>query len=359
MLRVHLGHLAKAGMVGVAPSDRRLRGWDGWSDDSIEMHLTTRFKQLEITTRLELWSEGFRTVEDIHAIMHISPKAPKSKVMANYYDKLIKIFWVSENYLFHAYAWLKFYALSDSFNTRMTSEERQSMADSVVLAALSIPDNSIDANLIEDKANIDSVASANLLKNQHMASLLGFHSNPNRKALLVDLNNRKLLDLVSPHVKSLYESLETTFQPLDLVSKVTPLLASIDQSESAGTKEMVKPLTRLVVLRLLKQLSSVYYTVKVDHFLKLVKDLGYSHDDVSGSLFSCSCSCLFLFSLLRERETAWRQREREMFKSSMMNINISCAGGLSILKLQVFILSDKRNDLFFFSHCANETQYEV
>jgi hypothetical protein len=42
----------------------------------------------------------------------------------------------------------------------------------------------------------------------------------------------------------------------------------------------------------------------------------------------------------------------------MMNINISCAGGLSILKLQVFILSDKRYDLFF-SHYANETQYEI
>eukprot|EP00615_Pteridomonas_danica_P000199 CAMPEP_0114335164 /NCGR_PEP_ID=MMETSP0101-20121206/4876_1 /TAXON_ID=38822 ORGANISM="Pteridomonas danica, Strain PT" /NCGR_SAMPLE_ID=MMETSP0101 /ASSEMBLY_ACC=CAM_ASM_000211 /LENGTH=1019 /DNA_ID=CAMNT_0001466699 /DNA_START=455 /DNA_END=3514 /DNA_ORIENTATION=- len=303
MLRTHLGHLAKASATSGAPNqanDRRLRGWDGWSDDSIEMHLTTRFKQLEVTTNLELWSEGFRTVEDIHAIMHISPKKPpKSKVMANYYDKLIKIFWVSENYLFHAYAWLKFYALSDSFNTRMTDLERQEMANNVVLSALCIPDNSMsnDSVMIEEKANIDSVASATLLKNQHMATLLGFHSNPNRRALLVDLDHRKLLDLVSPHVLELYQNLESTFQPLDLVKKVTPLLSQLKEKKTTSqtTNEdgevevvevgydysaMVTPLTRLVVLKLLKQLSSVYYTVKVDHFLNLVADLGYTHDDL-------------------------------------------------------------------------------
>jgi translation initiation factor 3 subunit A len=95
----------------------------------------------QVTTRLELWTEGFRTVEDIHAIMHLNPKKPpKSRVMANYYDKLIKIFWVSENYLFHAYAWLKYYVLSDAYNSKMTAEERRDMASHVVLAALAIPD---------------------------------------------------------------------------------------------------------------------------------------------------------------------------------------------------------------------------
>jgi len=47
---------------------------------------------------------------------------------------------VSENYLFHAYAWLKYYTLSDSYNTKMTAEERSEMANHVVLAALAIPD---------------------------------------------------------------------------------------------------------------------------------------------------------------------------------------------------------------------------
>lgn len=80
-------------------------------------------------------------MEDIHSIMHLNPKKPpKSRVMAAYYEKLIRIFWVSENYLFHAYAWLKYYTLSDAYNTKMTAEERSELASHVLLSALAIPD---------------------------------------------------------------------------------------------------------------------------------------------------------------------------------------------------------------------------
>jgi translation initiation factor 3 subunit A len=48
MLRTHLGNLSKAGLGPAPITDKRLRGWDGWSDESVEMHLTTRFKQLEV-----------------------------------------------------------------------------------------------------------------------------------------------------------------------------------------------------------------------------------------------------------------------------------------------------------------------
>lgn len=56
----------------------RLRGWEGWNNDSIELHLQTRFAQLEVAAHLELWTEGFRTVEDIYNIMQVN-YAPSSK----------------------------------------------------------------------------------------------------------------------------------------------------------------------------------------------------------------------------------------------------------------------------------------
>ena len=37
----------------------------------------------------------------------------------------------------------------------------------------------------------------------------------------------------------------------------------------------------MVLLRLLTQLSTVYHTVKMSHFLELVKDLSFTHDEVS------------------------------------------------------------------------------
>ncbi|CAN0514816.1 unnamed protein product, partial [Phaeothamnion confervicola] len=59
--------------------------------------------------------------------------------MASYYEKLTRIFWVSENHLFHAYAWYKYYSLSREFNKTLTTEERMVQASSVLLATLAIP----------------------------------------------------------------------------------------------------------------------------------------------------------------------------------------------------------------------------
>jgi len=287
MLRSHLGSLAKAGLGPVPVNDKRLRGWDGWTDDSIELHLQTRFKQLEVTTKLELWTEGFRTVEDIHAIMHINPKKPpKSRVMANYYEKLIKIFWVSENHLFHAYAWFKYFTLSEAYNTKMTAEERTSMASNVLLAALAIPgEASSGAEGVEGLSGkdaamaIDEVAvSAALLKNQHMAALLGFHSNPSRAALMADLHHRKILDVAKPEVARLYHTLEVDFSPLELVQVAVPDLRLVGGDPALA--HLVAPLTKLCVLRLLRQLSSVYHTVNVAHFLGLCKDLDLTPDEI-------------------------------------------------------------------------------
>lgn len=104
LLDAHIPSL-RTFLVVVFQTTSRLRGWEGWNNDSIELHLQTRFAQLEAAAGLELWTEGFRTVEDIYNIMQIGKKTPKARLMASYYEKLTRIFWVSENYLFHAYAW--------------------------------------------------------------------------------------------------------------------------------------------------------------------------------------------------------------------------------------------------------------
>ena len=78
------------------------------------------------------------------------------------------------------------------------------MASAVLLAALAIPtiagEDSDSADMAE-KAIDESTASAALLKNQHMAGLLGFHSNPSRSGLMSDLNARGLKDLATPEVR--------------------------------------------------------------------------------------------------------------------------------------------------------------
>lgn len=38
--------------------------------------------------------EAFRSVEDIHGLMLLATKAPKAQLMAVYYTKLVKVFWM-------------------------------------------------------------------------------------------------------------------------------------------------------------------------------------------------------------------------------------------------------------------------
>jgi len=111
---------------------------------------------LETASALELYSEGFRTTEDIYLIMQISKRTPKAKLMATYYEKLIGIFWVSENLLFHAFAWYKYYTLCKEYNKNMTAEMSEKQATCVVLAALSIP--TLDGLVADGNASADAGA---------------------------------------------------------------------------------------------------------------------------------------------------------------------------------------------------------
>ena len=69
--------------------------------------------------------------------MNIPP--PKAKILAAYYEKLTNLFWVSENYLFHAFAWYKYYSLCKEYNRGMSPEVKKMQASAVLLAALCIP----------------------------------------------------------------------------------------------------------------------------------------------------------------------------------------------------------------------------
>ena len=77
----------------------------------VVVFLTLRFHELSrncITVHSSC--QAFATAEDIHMLM--SKKKPRPFMLAQYYDSLQKIFWKSENYLFHAFAMLKYYLLS-------------------------------------------------------------------------------------------------------------------------------------------------------------------------------------------------------------------------------------------------------
>jgi translation initiation factor 3 subunit A len=82
-----------------------------WGPESAGRYLETRFDQLETASVLKMWTEGYQTVEDIHGIMEAIEGKPTFLLMLTYYEKMAEIFWVSQNYLFHAYALKEYYML--------------------------------------------------------------------------------------------------------------------------------------------------------------------------------------------------------------------------------------------------------
>eukprot|EP00249_Psilotum_nudum_P025011 c29348_g1_i1 orf=523-3702(-) len=256
--------------------------------ESLQLYLDTRFEQLKVATELELWQEAFRSIEDIHGLMTMVKKSPKPQMMAIYYAKLTKIFWVSDSHLYHAYAWYKLYNLQKSYNKNLTQKDLQLMASSVLLATISVMpyDYKHGASHFEIEMEKD--------RNVRMANLLGFTLDPKRdtrevltrSALLSELSVKGVITYVSPEVKDLYNLLENEFHPLDLPSKAQLLLSKLsnlsDKLSSASPipevqlEQYVPTLEKLTALRMLQQVSQVYETMKIVALTRMIPFFDFS-----------------------------------------------------------------------------------
>ena len=275
ILRNHLTLLQK---VGSAPlnvhNNKQLRGWEGWNPEAVELHLTTRFEQLQVASEMQSWNEAFHAIEDIHILIEINKKQPRSHLMAIYFEKLIQIFWVSDNYLFHAYASYRFYNLSVTQNRNLTTDRKEMLASAVLLSTLSIPSIVEDAEAEEKLFDFD----AEKENNAKIAHLLNFSVNPRRAHLLSELIERGILDEVLPELKLLHEILEETFDPFGLVKSAKEVIEKLKMHPELA--QYIPCLEKRLVLRLLSQLTAVYRSVKIDFFHELLGDVTITSKEI-------------------------------------------------------------------------------
>jgi translation initiation factor 3 subunit A len=140
--------------------------------ETLQRHLDTRFSQLNAAAELELWQEGFRSIEDIFNLLEITKKNPKLYMMANYYEKLARILMVGENQLFHSAAYFKYYSIMRQ-NTNLTEDDLQKMASTFLVSALAVPIIRQNSTFEEDKS-----------KTLRLTSLLHVSQVPTREFLL-------------------------------------------------------------------------------------------------------------------------------------------------------------------------------
>ena len=246
--------------------------------DTLQRHLDTRFQQLNVAVELELWQEAFRSVEDIHTLLSLSKRPAKNIMMANYYEKLTRIFLVSENYLFHAAAWSRYYNLLRQSaaivasnqglkkdNPAVTESDMSRAASFVLLSALAIPVISTSRS----RGALIDVDEARKTKNNRLTSLLGMSSAPTRAVLFKDAMSKGLLKRAKQEIRELHQILEVDFHPLSICRKISPILTQI--GSDPDMKQYVAPLQQVILTRLFQQLSQVYESVE----LKFVYDLAH------------------------------------------------------------------------------------
>ncbi|KAK3058077.1 eukaryotic translation initiation factor 3 subunit A [Extremus antarcticus] len=247
--------------------------------DTLQRHLDTRFMQLNVAVELELWQEAFKSVEDIHTLLSLSKKQPRNSMMANYFEKLTRIFLVSENYLFHAAAWSRYYnllqvssravasgAASKKDNpSNITEADLTKAASYVLLSALSIP----VISTTRSRGALFDVDQTRNNKNVRLTNLLGMNSPPTRAILFKDLLSKDILARARPEIRQLYNILEQDFHPKVICEKVSPILSQIGADEEM--KKYVLPLQQVILTRLFQQLSQVYTDVKLDDVLSLAQ----------------------------------------------------------------------------------------
>ncbi|XP_078429553.1 eukaryotic translation initiation factor 3A [Wolffia australiana] len=250
--------------------------------ETLQLYMDTRVEQLKIATDLELWQEAFRSVEDVHGLMCMVKKTPKPSVMVTYYAKLTEIFWVSDSHLYHAYAWLKIFILQKSHNKNLSQKDLQLIATSVLLAALSVVP--YDLKYGASHLELENERERNL----RMSNLINFSVDPKRdskemltrSSLLAELVSKGVMSCVSQEAKDLYHLLENEFLPLDLASRVQPLLAKISKvgsklSSASSVPEVqlsqyAPALEKLTALRVLQQVSKVYQTMKIETLSRMI-----------------------------------------------------------------------------------------
>ncbi|KAJ3688291.1 hypothetical protein LUZ61_017455 [Rhynchospora tenuis] len=250
--------------------------------ESLQLYLETRMEQLKIVTELDLWQEAFRSVEDIHGLMTLVKKSLKPSLLVIYYAKLTEIFWAADSHLYHAYAWLKLFGLQKSYNKNLSQKDLQLIAASVLLAALSVApyDHKYDASHLELENHKE--------RNLRMAGLINFTMDAERESrevlsrasLLTELTAKGVMSYVPQEVKDLYYLLESEFLPLDLASRVQPLLAKIAKlggklSTASAVPEVqlsqyIPALEKLTTLRVLTQAAQVFQTMKIDMISKII-----------------------------------------------------------------------------------------
>ena len=80
-----------------------------------------------------------------------------------------------------------------------------------------------------------------------------------------------VVSLASPRLQELYAWLEVDFHPLQLCSRVHIIVEELLADEGSPLQQYVPALKDVTLVRLIRQVSQVYQTIKIERLLELAR----------------------------------------------------------------------------------------
>ncbi|SCU92097.1 LAMI_0E08768g1_1 [Lachancea mirantina] len=221
--------------------------------DTLQRYLDQRFQQVNVSVKLELWHEAFRSIEDVHHLMKVSKRAPRPSVLANYYENLAKVFFVSGNYLLNAAAWEKFYKLYLS-NPNATEEQFKAQASNFMLAALAVQADDLPV------VGYDPMI--------RLCHLLSLESKPTRQQLIDAALEESVYSGVDDAVKSLHKLLGEEFDLSTVSQKLSELLPALESKPYFA--QYVAPLKNYLIKKIFVTISDKYEVLSSEELFSKV-----------------------------------------------------------------------------------------
>jgi translation initiation factor 3 subunit A len=247
--------------------------------DAHRLYLKTRLDQLNTASALELWSEAYNTISDIHdTIRQTDSPVAAYPTLLHIYEKLASFFWSSRDYLLTAYAIHQFQrlaqsspeareeALKDADESSLLHASQEDLFSYILLACL----------LARPSSSNDNSLFTNQDPSLRFAALLGLSNGvvPSRPHLLATISSSGILAKVNKDTTILYKCLEKPTSPLSMKRTMMPAIAAL--TANPYLSRFVQPIYDLTVVRVLQRLGDVYTIVTMDHFASLVPDMTWA-----------------------------------------------------------------------------------
>ena len=299
------------------------------SPESLDLHLKCLFDQLKKCSKLGQWKEGFRTIDEICTLFRKNEKYLTAQMWATFYNELTSIFLMSNNHLFHAYTKKAFYLISAENNKSLSKKELQIMASCALLSSLTIPTESSRAGTTYTSRE------SQLNKNRKISRLLGFYINPKPEQILNELLDNDILKEITDDVRQLYYCMKCSFEPLSLVQTVVNLFNKMKNEPEFVP--YIKPLEEFLIIRVIIQLSKIYYSVTLDTLKDLFQPLAKPFIDIENIIIQAVKNRqIDLFSVRIDHMKGCLYFDENIMEDSRTNqIITEFSRGLSIICSQV------------------------